>query len=352
MATKQERDIRLGITGDKEVYDYDVSIFNAIDMAVEDCNDLYATKGYHVSYETSDDDSVYDVGVAQASTFAKEKKITAILGTHNFTIVDMAAELAHQQNKLMLAYNGCNQSVTDMGYTTVFCNVFGAEQSGATLAEYVNLNEEIQRIAIYNSSVGYELDWIKSFMRGLQKSGGQVVDCVGTATNANDFAVMVDRWKTLQVDTVLILEYYAADAYAAAETLHQMLPELRLLGDSSFDYDAKLQESGDVVEGLIIPDVLLSGAGNSIDAFNKRYLEKYGQEPSRWAAHAYDTVRMIVDTAVEIESTDSEIIAEALHREKGYEGVCGTFKFDAKGKMINCKQRLLICNGGKFVALE
>ncbi len=343
--------IQLAITGDQEVYDYDDSIFHAIDMAVEDCNDLYATEGYHVSYQTSDDGSVYDKGVTQASDFAKNPNITAILGTHNFTILDMAAEIAQQQNKLMVTFNGCNDGVTQKGYSMVVNNVFGAAQSGATMANYVNQTPEIQHIAIYNSSVGYERDWMQAFHRGLANGSAQVVDCVGTATSANDFAVMAERWRALQVDTVLILEYYAADAFYAAETLHQVLPNLRLLGDSSFDYDEMLQESSNVVEGLVIPDVLMYGEGNTIDAFNQRYLEKFGKSPSRWAAHAYDTVRMIADTAVKIGSTDSVKIAAALHQEEGYQGVCGLVAFDDGGQLVGSQQRLLVCKNGRFVAL-
>ncbi len=345
------RQIQLAITGDQEVYAYDDSIFHAIDMAVEDCNDLYAAQGYHVSYQTSDDGSVYDKGVTQASDFAKNANITAILGTHNFTILDMAAEIAQQQNKLLVTFNGCNDSVTQKGYSMVVDNVFGAAQSGATMADYVNQTPEIQHIAIYNSSVSYEQDWIQAFIRGLGDGGAQVVDCAGTATSANDFAVMAERWRTLQVDTVLILEYYAADAFYAAETLHQIFPNIRLLGDSSFDYDAMLQESGEVAEGLVIPDVLMYGEGNAIAAFNQRYADKYGKAPSRWAVHAYDTVRMIADTAVAIGSTDSVKIAEALHREEGYQGVCGLVTFDENGQLVGSQQRLLVCKNGKFVAL-
>lgn len=345
------RELVIAVTGDREVYDYDPSILNAVDLAVDECNALYAGDGWQVSWETTDDDSVYDRGVTQAAALARRDDVTAILGTHSFSIVDLAAELASQNGKLYVAFNGCNDGVTAGGYGKVFANVYGAQQSGAAMGRYAAGQTAIRRVAVYSSTVSYEQNWVRAFCRELGAGGARVVDCVGTATDYEEFRVTAERWKLLGVDTVLVLEYYADDAYNAAEWLRELLPGVRLLGDSSFDYEARLHESAQAVEGLVIPDVLPLEAANATEQFTERYLERYGEEPSRWATHAYDTVRMVADTAVAAGSADPAKIAAALHGEEGYTGVCGTVRFDAGGALEGGGQRLLVCRDGVFTEL-
>lgn len=345
------RDIRLAVTGDREVYDYDPSILNAVDLAVDECGSLYAGDGWRISAETVDDGSVYDVGVTQAAALAEDPGVTAILGTHNFAIADMAAELASQNGVLYAAFNGCDDAVTAGDYRTVLSNVYNAAQCGAAMGRYVAQASGLTRLAVYSSSVGYETDWIRAFCRALEGGAAQVVDCVGTAADGAEFRADARRWRQLGVDGVLVLEYYADDAYAAAQWLHDQLPQAKLLGDSSFDYQARLSQSADAVEGLVIVDVLPSDGENGMADFRARYRERYGATPSRWAAHAYDTVRMLVDTAVAQDTTDAAVIADALRAEPGYAGVCGTLRFDAGGALTGGEPGLLVCRNGAFTAL-
>lgn len=345
------RELRIAVTGDREVYDYDPSILKAVELAVDECGALYAAEGWRISCETADDDSVYDRGVTQAAALAGDGGGTAILGTHNFSIVDMAAELASQNGALYVAFNGCNDAVTAKGYQTVFSNVYGAARSGAAMGAYAAGAPDIRRVAVYSSAVSYEPDWVRAFCRALSGQGARVVDCAGTATDYNEFRSVAERWKLLGVDTVLILEYYADDAYDAAEWLHGLMPGVRLLGDSSFDYEARLEASAEAVEGLVIPDVLPAGGGRALAEFETRYAQRYGETPSRWAAHAYDTVRMVADTAVGCGSAAGADVAAALHGEDGYVGLCGPVRFDDGGALSGGEQRLLVCRDGAFIEL-
>ena len=66
----------------------------------------------------------------------------------------------------------------------------------------------------------------------------------------------------------------------------------------------------------------------------------------------YDSIRMIVDTAVRIGSTDSADIAQALHEEQGYNGVGGTIAFDAEGRLIGRQPKIMVSEDGMFNFVE
>lgn len=344
---QENRQVFIGIMGDKEMYDYDSSILNAVTMAVEDVNEQYTD--LYTSVEYYDDGTIYERGVQQASALVNDDKITAVLGTHSYIIMDMAAELANQEDKLMIAFNGCNDNLLSKGYPTVFCNLYGAGQSGQTLAEYVATQPDISRIAVYSGAVSYEPDFVSAFAHTLTGLSASIVDCAPTVTDAQEFETLASRWRALDVDAILIVQYYAEDSFQAAETFSRLLPEARLMGDSSFDYRELLAEYSVQTEGLVIPEVLLASQDTSFDT---RYMQRYGTKPSRWAAHAYDSVRMIVDTAANIDSTDSQAIAQTLHEENGYQGVNGVYQFDQNGKLKSGDQRMLICQAGSFVPLS
>lgn len=344
--------IRIAVTGDGEMYGYDPSILNSIAMAVEDGNTLYAGQGINVEYEVYDDDTKYSQGVTMAESLVEDSRTTAILGTHSFLITDMVAELANAHEKVLVAYNGCNDGVLDKGYDYVFNNLFSAEQSGACMAEYVKSRADLNRIAVYSSHVSYEDDWVRAFDRGLAGSGKLIVDCTNTISFDQERRQAVERWQTLQADAVLIIQYYAADAYDMACYVSKSAPDMQLLGDSSFDYAEMLAAYGVQVEGIVIPDVLMYDDGNTIETYDQRYQDKFGQRPTRWGSHAYDTVMMLVETAASVDSTDPSKIALALHGENGYSGICGTARFDEHGRLQNNRQRLLVCRNGLFVALD
>ena len=70
--------------------------------------------------------------------------------------------------------------------------------------------------------------------------------------------------------------------------------------------------------------------GGNEDVCGELY-EKYGHAPDQFAAAAYDGVYMAMDAVQRAGSvTDTRKIRDAMAAMKGFNGVCGTFSFDAK----------------------
>ena len=129
-------------------------------------------------------------------------------------------------------------------------------------------------------------------------------------------------------------------------------PEMNILGDFSFDYTDFLLADQAVSDDIYIAHPVPLEPGGEVESFYARYREKYGAEPTQWAVQLYDSVRMVVDTAVRIGSTDPEDIAQALRSEEGYEGIGGTIAFDQQGRLAGRAPRIMVSRDGMFDFVE
>ncbi|MGF6376961.1 branched-chain amino acid transport system substrate-binding protein [Clostridiales Family XIII bacterium PM5-7] len=87
------------------------------------------------------------------------------------------------------------------------------------------------------------------------------------------------------------------------------------------------------------------------DMFVKAYESKYGKmEPEEETAQAFDAYMLAIEAIEQAQSTDSELITEALKATKGFAGASGNISFDESGesmKTINID----VIRDGKFVSI-
>jgi len=150
----------------------------------------------------------------------------------------------------------------------------------------------------------------------------------------------------------MISQEAIADAFMLAERIRRKSDSIRIYGDFSFDAEEMLMENQEYVEGIIIPALVPVVQSEVLVEFNARYKEIYGSEPTWWAAHTYDTVRMVLDTAVRLDTDSPEKIAEGLHSETGYQGITGKIMFDENGLLTNVNPAYSIVKDGKLVILD
>ena len=192
----------------------------------------------------------------------------------------------------------------------------------------------------------------QAFLRGVAGTDVEVVDVAVTTPLEAELDAILERWEALNVDTVFVSQYLAEDAFDILRLVRTRNPEMHILGDFSFDYTDYLLADRTVSDDIYIATPVPLEPSDEVDEFYARYREKYGSEPTQWAVQLYDSIRMIVDTAVRIGSTDSADIAQALHEEQGYNGVGGTIAFDAEGRLIGRQPKIMVSEDGMFNFVE
>ena len=347
-----DKNIKIAVMDTEGVFVADDSYINGINLAIEDLNALYGDQGYTISYEFYEDGSVFQQGMEALNAIRSDPEITAVVGTSSLNILDVAADVLDSAGKLLITYYSAPDSLFENGYTMVFRNCYGEDDLGSAIAAYAAEREDMQRVAIYHSDTDYEQDMAQAFLRGVAGTDVEVVDVAVTTPLEAELDAILERWEALNVDTVFVSQYLAEDAFDILRLVRTRNPEMHILGDFSFDYTDYLLADRTVSDDIYIATPVPLEPSDEVDEFYARYREKYGSEPTQWAVQLYDSIRMIVDTAVRIGSTDSADIAQALHEEQGYNGVGGTIAFDAEGRLIGRQPKIMVSEDGMFNFVE
>ncbi len=347
-----DRQLSIAVMGSKQVYDYDTSFLNGIEMAVKDFNQQYSGKGFNAAYAIYDDEYDFEKGVVIAKKLSSDPKITAVIGSHSFNILDASVDFFEDSKKILIAANGMmDKSIVNKKYKYIFRNTFGETEMGASMADHA-AKIGADRIAIYHSNTEFENNMGMAFSKRALENNLKILDDVSEIGSKKDFDNMYKRWEAIGVNCVMISQESIADAFLLAERIRTKSDKIKIYGDFSFDADEKLMENREFVEGIIIPTLVPESNSKAIEDFDARYEELYGSEPTWWAAHAYDSVRMVLDTAVLEDSNIPERIAEGLHSEKGYQGVRGKITFDESGLLANVSPGYSIVEDGRLVKLK
>ena len=109
---------------------------------------------------------------------------------------------------------------------------------------------------------------------------------------------------------------------------------------------ADLQAAGEAAEGAITFVGWASTADTPANRdFVQKYIEKYGLEPSNYAARSYATLHILAKAISDAQSTDSAAIRDALANITDFGTVFGQFSFDSVGDAVYDPKILIVVNG-------
>ena len=327
----------------------DGTFISGVDMAVEELNREYADKGFTVRTEVIDDQASYELGVEKAAELAGDAAVTAVLNLQNFDVSKTTGDMLASAGKVVLFPYGAYDSLFTRDNPYLFCGVPSFAGLGEAMARYVD-EAGYRRAAVYYNGVQSQNELVTAFERALLHREAKVVDYVSSIVSASHFSTIDARWKALGVDAVVIAQYGLEPAFRVLEIIRGSSSELAIIGEPIFNRANALAVHKDIAEGMVVPSTLVLEESERLSSFQERYRGKYGHDADTWAVQGYDMVRLIVDTAVELGTTDPALIAQGLHAEGGYTGVGRRIQFEPGGALaVDVTQLpMLTCRDGQF----
>ena len=191
----------------------------------------------------------------------------------------------------------------------------------------------------------------KVWQESLTEIGVEILTTEVFQSGDTDFSEQLTRIKDLNPDAIFIsaLPTDMPDIMIQARELGIPYSIPFIVAQVSVD---ELRAAGDAAEGLITSASWLSTAetpGNQ--AFVQNYTEKYGVEPSIWAAQSYASVHILAKAIANAQSTDSTAIRDAMANLSDFDTVLGKFSFNAVGDTVY-DPIMLIVKDGEFHAFE
>ena len=191
----------------------------------------------------------------------------------------------------------------------------------------------------------------KVWQESLTANGVEILTTEVFQSGDTDLSEQLDRIKDLNPDAIFIsaLPTDMPDIMIQARELGIPYSIPFIVAQVSAD---EVRAAGDAAEGLITSASWLSTAdtpGNQV--FVQNYTEKYGVEPSIWAAQSYASVYILAEAIVNAQSTDSTAIRDAMANLSGFDTVLGQFSFNSVGDTVY-DPIMLIVKDGEFHAFK
>ena len=171
----------------------------------------------------------------------------------------------------------------------------------------------------------------KYFRKTLEEEGVKIVDVETFGSKDSEYSAQLTNIENAKPDVVIVCSYYQEGA-RILKKMREMGMNQPVLGDNGFVSPELGKMAGAAADNVYVSSMWSAARDTAATkTFVENYTKKYGHAPDQFAAAAYDGVYMAMDAVQRAGSvTDTRKIRDAMAAMKGFNGVCGTFSFDAK----------------------
>ena len=315
------------MTGGKAVYGEGAQ--NAIDMAVEEIN---AKDGIHVEIVNGGkvvDDASDSKQAVNAYNSLEPEEPDAVVGAFFSSVTLPMAELAAEQDMLLLATGATNYKVTLIG-PTIFRNCFIDPYQGKMAAKFAAEQGATKAAIIYAKDDDYSNGLKDAFVENAADNGIEVVYTGECTTKDTDFTAQASQAAASGADFL----FYPC----FLDTVPLLVQQVR---DAGFD---GIIMGGDGWDGsdttgieTYFDNCYFTNHYSSEDTapevqnFVSKYTEKYGTDTlNACASLYYDAIYMLVQAAENGGGTDTASLVKGMTG-MTFTGVGGTFTLDENG---------------------
>lgn len=300
-------------------------IVDAIKLAADQCNEAGGINGRKIEIVSEDDEANPTTAASVGNKFAENSDIMAVITSYNSSCALAQIPIYKDAKLTAISPVSTNPDITGMspyfyrtcnndGYVGAMCADFCKELGFKKVAVLYEMDDYgygiLEKFKGRAAEIGMEIATEQSFVYGETK----------------DFSTIVTSVKDSGADGIFFAGLVTEMALFAnqAETQGLALPTVAGEGCNS---PAMITEGGQAVEGVYTVGAFSSESDAPlVKKFVEDFKGKYNEEPSVWAALAYDAANVVFEAMKSCETLDRESINKAMSSIE-YEGVTGMNKF-------------------------
>lgn len=332
------------ITGNQAQYGTDIR--SGVELAIEQLNQEQFLPGttFEVVVEDSKSDPKEAANVAQK--FASGSGVLAVIGDFSSTACLAAAPIYQRAGIIMLTPTASHPDITKTGDYIFRVTPIASFEAGAVTDWAVDLGSE--KVGIIGRNDDYGRSYGAVFREQAEAAGMEVVAEEYLNASDKDFKPLIASMRSSAPDTVLLALFQVEAAQLFQQAREMGFLPTWLSGASLFNPQL-IDLAGPAADGLLLVSAFYPGSDKpTVKTFVEAYQEKYGNVPSKFAAHSYDGVRLIADAIKRAGSTDGAAVRDALAATDGFDGVIGSVTVDDAREIEIDLQRLEV-EDGQFV---
>jgi len=317
-------------------------IEKGVKLIAKQINDQGGLLGRTIEVKTCDDGGQ----ASQAAICARQlvnDGVLAVIGTYTSGAA-LAAEPIYARANVIQTSDGTSDQLTAGGYKTFFRNAPPNSAEAKFTAEYLVNGKKFQRIAVLSDHSSFAKGLSDAVVQAVKDDGGNLVYSGFITAGSQDYTAVLTKIKSVNPDVLYFSGYYPDGGLIRAQ-MEQLDMGATFVGGDANQNVAFAKIAGNAAKGAIIinvpsPDNLPYPEAKQ---FLADYKAAYGQEPpSIYTFTNADGFRAVIAAVKATQSTDPAKLIPWLHDLKDFQGLTGTFSWDATGERI----------GSPFTAFE
>lgn len=348
-SAKQEagETIKLGnsapLTGALSIYG--ITTNNGIKLAIDEINADGGILGKKLEWHEYDDKGEITDAVTNYNKLMQDE-VEAIFGGVPSKPSLAIAESSVKDGIVYITPTGTQANITE-GKPNAFRTCFTDPFQGEVLANFSKTKLDAKKVAILrNQSSDFSMGVADVFKDTAKKVGMDVVADESYGDNDNDFKAQLTNIKGKNPDVLFIPDYY--------EKVALIVPQVRdagidttLVGADGWDTVLSVLDESNfkAIEGSYFANQFtLEDPDERVQKFIKDYKEKYGENPSTFAAEGYDTVYLYKQSVEDANTTEWNKVIESL-KKLPFDGVTGSFTYDENNNPVKTAKMIKIVDG-------
>lgn len=317
-------------------------------LAVDEINKAGGIDGKKIEVVDKDNKSETAEAATVTTNLVTQSKVQAIVGPATSGATAAAVANATKAGVPLISPSATQDGLTK-GQDYLFIGTFQDSFQGKIISNYVTDKLSAKKVVLYydNSS-----DYAKGIAKAFQDSyKGEIVATETFQAKDTDFQAALTKFKDKDFDAIVIPGYYT-EAGKIVNQARGMGIDKPIVGGDGFNGEEFVQQATPEKASNIY---FISGFSSTVDvtdkakAFLEAYRAKYNEEPSTFAALAYDSVNLVANAAKG--AKNSVEIKDNLAKTKNFEGVTGDTSFDENHNTVKTAFMMTMENG-KVTAAE
>ena len=339
--------IKLGnsapLTGPLSIYGQTTN--NGIKLAIEEVNANGGILGKKVDWVEYDDKGEITDAVTNYNKLM-EDKVDAIFGGVPSKPALAIAESSVNDGVLYITPTATQANITE-GKPNVFRTCFTDPFQGEVLANFSKEKLNAKKVAILrNQSSDFSMGVADVFEKKAKELGMEVVADESYGDSDTDFKAQLTNVRGQNPDVLFIPDYYEKVALIAPQVKEAGI-DATLVGADGWDTVLSVMDESSfssLDNSYFSNQFTLEDPSEEVQTFLKNYKEKFGENPSTFAAEGYDTVYLYKQAVEAAGTTEWAKVIDALKKVE-FKGVTGSFTYDENNNPIKTAKMIRIKNG-------
>ena len=345
-----EKVVKIGFNFEETgaVASYGTSEQKGAQLAVDEINAAGGIDGKQIEVVDKDNKSETAEAASVSTNLVTQSKVAAIVGPATSGATAAAVANATQAGVPLMSPSATQDGLTK-GQDFLFIGTFQDSFQGQIISNYVSNKLNAKKVVLYTDNSS---DYAKGIAKSFRDSfTGEIVADETFVSGDTDFQAALTKIKDKDFDAIVLPGYYT-EAGKIVNQARGMGIDKPIIGGDGFNGAEFVQQATAERASNIY---FISGFSTTVDvsdkakAFLEAYRAKYNEDPSTFAALAYDSVYLVANAAKGAKT--SVDIKNNLAKTQNFEGVTGQTSFDADHNTVKTAF-MMTMNNGKVDAAE